>query len=30
MHHWNHTRRQVKLKGLTPVEFRERALREAA
>ncbi|WP_418722994.1 IS3 family transposase, partial [Enorma sp.] len=24
------TRRQVKLKGLTPVEFRERALREAA
>ena len=30
IHHWNHTRRQVKLKGLTPVEFRERALREAA
>ncbi len=28
--HWNHARRQVKLKGLTPVEFREQALREAA
>ena len=28
--HWNNTRRQVKLKGLTPVEFREQALREAA
>lgn len=28
--HWNHVRRQVRLKGLTPVEFRERALREAA
>lgn len=30
IHHWNNVRRQVKLKGLTPVEFRERALREAA
>ena len=30
IHHWNNTRRQVKLKGLTPVEFREQALREAA
>ena len=28
--HWNHVRRQVKLKGLTPVEFREQALRGAA
>ena len=28
--HWNTRRRQVKLKGLTPVEFREQALREAA
>ncbi len=28
--HWNHVRRQVKLKGLTPVEFRNQALREAA
>lgn len=28
--HWNHARRQKKLKGLTPVEFREQALREAA
>ena len=28
--HWNHARRQVRLKGLTPVEFREQALREAA
>ena len=28
--HWNHARRQVGLKGLTPVEFREQALREAA
>ena len=28
--HWNHVRRQVRLKGLTPVEFREQALREAA
>lgn len=27
---WNNTRRQVRLKGLTPVEFREQALREAA
>ena len=26
----HHARRQVKLKGLTPVEFREQALREAA
>ncbi len=30
IHHWNNVRRQIKLKGLTPVEFRERALREAA
>lgn len=30
IHHWNNTRRQVKLKGLTPVEFREQALREVA
>ncbi|HJB48891.1 MAG TPA: integrase core domain-containing protein [Candidatus Olsenella excrementigallinarum] len=30
MHHWNHVRRQVRLKGLTPVEFREQALRDAA
>ena len=30
IHHWNNVRRQVGLKGLTPVEFRERALREAA
>lgn len=30
IHHWNHARRQVKLKGLTPAEFREQALREAA
>lgn len=30
IHHWSHVRRQVKLKGLTPVEFREQALREAA
>ena len=30
IHHWNNVRRQVKLKGLTPVEFREQALREAA
>lgn len=30
IHHWNHARRQVKLRGLTPVEFREQALREAA
>ena len=28
--HWNNVRRQAKLKGLTPVEFREQALREAA
>ena len=28
--HWNHVRRQVKLKGLTPVEFREQTLRKAA
>ena len=28
--HWNHVRRQNTLKGLTPVEFREQALREAA
>jgi transposase InsO family protein len=28
--HWNHVRRQARLKGLTPVEFREQALREAA
>ncbi len=28
--HWNNARRQVKLKGLTPVEFREQALRGAA
>ena len=27
---WNNVRRQVKLKGLTPVEFREQALRAAA
>ena len=30
VHHWNHVRRQVGLKGLTPVEFREQALRGAA
>lgn len=30
IHHWNHVRRQVKLKGLTPVEFREQALRGIA
>lgn len=24
--HWNHVRRQVRLKGLTPVEFRDQAL----
>ena len=29
LHHWNHARRQVGLKGLTPVEFREQALRKA-
>ena len=28
--HWNTTRRQVKLKGLTPVEFRYQALRKAS
>ena len=28
--HWNHVRRQVGLKGLTPVEFREQALQKAA
>ncbi|WP_270254374.1 IS3 family transposase [Collinsella intestinalis] len=28
--HWNNVRRQAKLKGLTPVEFREQALRGAA
>ena len=28
--HWNTTRRQVKLKGLTPVEFRDQALRKAS
>ena len=28
--HWNTRRRQVKLKGLTPAEFREQALRGAA
>ena len=28
--HWNTRRRQVRLKGLTPVEFREQALRKAA
>lgn len=28
--HINNVRRQKKLGGLTPVEFRERALREAA
>ncbi|WP_303688202.1 IS3 family transposase, partial [Rothia mucilaginosa] len=27
--HWNTVRRQVKLKGLTPVEYRVQALREA-
>ena len=30
IHHWNHVRRQARLKGLTPVEFREQALRDAA
>ena len=30
IHHWNHVRRQKKLKGLTPAEFREQALRAAA
>ena len=28
--HWNTVRRQVKLKGLTPAEYRDQALREAA
>lgn len=28
--HWNTRRRQVKLKGLTPVEFQNRALRKAS
>lgn len=28
--HWNTRRRQVKLKGLTPVEFRDQALRKAS
>ncbi|TXF38568.1 hypothetical protein E4J93_01465 [Collinsella sp. BA40] len=28
--HWNTRRCQIKSKGLTPVEFREQALREAA
>ena len=28
--HWNTVRRQVKLKGLTPVEYRDQALQEAA
>ncbi|MDD5800188.1 MAG: IS3 family transposase, partial [Coriobacteriales bacterium] len=27
IHHWNHVRRQARLKGLTPVEFRDQALR---
>ena len=27
---WNNVRRQVRLRGLTPVEFRDQALREAA
>ncbi len=30
IHHWNHARRQAKLKGLTPIEFRDQALRGAA
>ncbi|MDM8301982.1 IS3 family transposase [Collinsella tanakaei] len=30
IHHWNHVRRQAKLKGLTPAEFRNQALQEAA
>ena len=29
IHHWNHVRRQVKLKGLTPVEYRDQALHRA-
>ena len=28
--YWNTVRRQVKLKGLTPAEYRDQALREAA
>ncbi len=28
--HWNTTRHQVKLKGLTPAEYRDQALQEAA
>ena len=28
--HWNTTRRQVKLKGLTPAEYRDQALQEVA
>nr|WP_314337974.1 IS3 family transposase [Schaalia odontolytica] len=28
--HWNTTRRQVKIKGLTPAEYRDQALQEAA
>ena len=28
--HWNTVRRQVKLRGLTPVEYRDQALQEAA
>ncbi|WP_369122467.1 IS3 family transposase, partial [Bifidobacterium pullorum] len=27
---WNHVRRQVKLDGMTPVEYRDRALQKAA
>ncbi|WP_371326253.1 IS3 family transposase, partial [Rothia sp. HMSC068E02] len=27
--HWNTVRRQVKLRGLTPVEYRVQALQEA-
>ena len=28
--YWNTTRRQVKLKGLTPAEYRDQALQQAA
>ena len=28
--HWNTVRRQVKLKGLTPAEYRDQALQQAA
>ena len=28
--HWNTTRRQVKLKGLTPAKYRDQALQKAA